>query len=71
MWMVEPDVRSDGSRLLAVVHIDTIYRAAHLMPAYHTARFIDHSLDMHDSLDFFSLFYINKFADHNTFEIAS
>ena len=37
MWMVEPDVRSEGSRLLAVVHIDTIYRAAHLMPAYRTA----------------------------------
>jgi hypothetical protein len=72
MWMVEPDIQSDGSRLLAVVHVDTIYRAAHLMPAYHTtAQFIDRSLGMHDSLDSFSLFYINKFADHNAFEIAS
>jgi hypothetical protein len=26
---------------------------------------------MHDTLDSFSLFYINKFADHNAFEIAS
>ena len=71
MWMVEHDILTDGSRLLAVVHIDTIYRAAHLMPAYHTVQFIDHSLRMHDSLDTFSLFYINKFADHNAFEIAS
>ena len=71
MWMVEPDIHSDGSRLLSVIHIDTIYRAAHLMPAYRTARFIDRSLKMHDSLDSFSLFYINKFADHNAFEIAS
>ena len=71
MWMVEPDIHSDGSRHLAVVHIDTIYRAAHLMPAYCTAQFIDRSLGMHDSLDYFSLFYINKFADHNAFEIAS
>ena len=70
MWMVEPDIQSDGSRLLAVVHIDTIYRAAHLMPAYCTAQFIDRSLGMHDSLDSFSLFYINKFADHNAFEIG-
>ena len=71
MWMVRPDILSDGSRLLVVVHIDTIYQAAHLMPAYHTAQFIDHSLGIHDSLDSFSLFYINKFADHNAFEIAS
>ena len=69
--MVEPDILSDGSRLLAVVHIDTIYQAAHLMPAYRTAQFIDRSLGMHDSLDSFSLFYINRFADHNAFEIAS
>ena len=71
MWMVEPDIQNDGSRLLDVVHIDSIYRAAHLMPAYRTSEFIDRSLGMHDSLDSFSLFYINKFADHNAFEIAS
>ena len=71
MWMVKPDTRSDGSRLLAVVHIDTIYRAAHLMPAYRTAQFIDRSLKMHNSLDSFNVFYINKFADHNAFEITS
>ena len=71
MWMVEPDILTDGSCLLAVIHIDTIYRAAHLMPVYRTAQFIDCSLRMHNSLDTFSLFYINKFADHNAFEIAS
>ena len=71
MWMVEPDIDINGSRLLAVVHIDTIYRAAHLMPAYLTAQFIDRSLEIHDSLDSFNLFYINKFADHSAFKIAS
>jgi hypothetical protein len=53
MWMVEPDIRSDD---LALVDIDSIYRAAHLMPAYRTARFIYRSLGMHDSFDFFSTF---------------
>jgi hypothetical protein len=73
MWMVKPDIHSDSdsSRRLAVVHIDSIYRAAHLMPAYRTSRFIDRSLGMHESLNTFTLFYINKFADHNAFEIAS
>ena len=71
MWMVKPDIHRDGSRHLTIIHIDAIYRAAHLMPAFRTARFIDRSLGMHDSLDSFSVFYINKFADHNAFEIAS
>jgi hypothetical protein len=53
--MVEPDIRSDD---LALVDIDSIYRAAHLMPAYRTARFIYRSLGMHDSFDFFSTFFI-------------
>ena len=72
MWLVEPDIHSDGSRLLAVIHIDAIYRAAHLMPAYRNAGlYVDRSLRMHDSLDSFDSFYINKFADHNSFEITS
>ena len=71
MWMVKPDIDNDGSCLLSVVHIDSIYRAAHLMPAYRTSRFIDRSLGMDDSLDSFRCFYINKFVDHNAFDISS
>ena len=70
MWMVEPDVHQNGQPHLAIVHLDSIYRAAHLIPSY-TSDFIKRSLTMHDTLDEFKVFYVNKFVDHLAFEIAS
>jgi hypothetical protein len=67
--MVEPEVNVDGNPLLAIVHIDCIYRAAHLIPAYRTSQYLSRSLTMHDTLDHFERFYINKYADHHAFEI--
>ena len=69
-WMVEPDFHEDGGPHLAIIHLDTILRAAHLMPAYQTSDFVKAALTMHDTLDEFKLFYVNKFADHHAFEIA-
>lgn len=70
-WMVEPDVHQDGQPYLAVIHLDSIFRAAHLVPAYRTSDFVRRSLTMHDTLDEFKVFYVNKFADHHAFEISS
>ena len=34
-WLVEPDVNADtGQPHITVIHIDSIYRAIHLMPAH-------------------------------------
>jgi hypothetical protein len=68
---VEPEVQQDGQPYLAIVHLDTIFRAAHLIPAYRTSDFVKRSLTMHDTLDEFKVFYVNKFVDHHAFEIAS
>jgi hypothetical protein len=70
-WMVEPDVRQNGQPHLTIIHLDSIYRAAHLIPAYRTSGFIERSLTMHDTLDKFKVFYVNKFVDHHAFELAS
>ena len=67
-WMVEPDFADDGSPHLAIVHIDSIYRAVHLLPAHQDAQFIDRTLTMHSTLDKFKLFYINKYVDHHAFD---
>ncbi|KAF8873949.1 hypothetical protein BD779DRAFT_1613631 [Infundibulicybe gibba] len=69
MWTVTPDVYDDGSPRISVVHIDCIFRGAHLMgmagdkplPYYFT---------LHHSLDGFETFYVNKFIDHHAHEIA-
>ncbi|KAG1856602.1 hypothetical protein C8R48DRAFT_749163 [Suillus tomentosus] len=70
MWMVRPGVLEDGSPNLSVIHIDTVYRAAHLMPVY-GPDFIPHTLKFYHSYDAFRSFYVNRYADHHAFEIAS
>ncbi|KAG1891996.1 hypothetical protein F4604DRAFT_1565619 [Suillus subluteus] len=70
MWMVRPSLHEDGSRNLAVIHIETVYCAAHLIPVY-GSEYIPHSLKFYHSYDSFRSFYVNKYADHHAFEIAS
>jgi len=67
LWKIEPDVKDDGNPHLAVIHLDTIFRAVHLMPAYRTAEFVSRTITMHSSLDTFNIFYVNRFADHHSF----
>lgn len=70
MWMVQPSFHEDGSRELSVIHLDTIIRASHLLPIFGND-FIEDDIKFHNSLDLFKGFYVNKFVDHNSFEIAS
>jgi len=69
LWKVELDTEDDGNPCLAVIHLEAIFRAVHLMPAYHTvtAEFINKTITMHSSLDTFNLFYVNRFVDHHLF----
>ncbi|KAG1882265.1 hypothetical protein F4604DRAFT_1879625 [Suillus subluteus] len=69
MWMVAPSFHEDGSKNIAVIHIETIFRAAHLIPIY-GSKYIPHTLKFYHSLDTFHSFYVNKYADHHAFEIA-
>jgi hypothetical protein len=66
MWLVEPEFK-DGEPYIAVVHIDTIFRAVHLLP-YFGKDTVPHDLSYEDSLDHYDKFYVNKFADHHSFE---
>ncbi|KAG1849361.1 hypothetical protein C8R48DRAFT_750259 [Suillus tomentosus] len=64
MWMVAPSFHEDSSRDLAVIHIETVFRAAHLIPIY-GSEYIPPSLKFYQSLDTFGSFYVNKYADHH------
>ena len=70
-WMVQPDFHDDERPYLSIISLESIFRAAHLIPVHRTSEFVSRSLTMHDTLDEFKLFYVNKFVDHNAFEIAS
>jgi len=70
MWTVKPSFNADRSSVFGIIHIDSIYRAAHLIPIYGTQT-IPRELKHYNSYDAFRTFYVNRFADHHAFEIAS
>lgn len=69
MWIVEPDLHTDGSPVRAVIHLDTVVRAAHLIGTY-GKDFVPKHITSDNSLDSFHSYYVNKFADHHAFAIA-
>lgn len=69
MWMVQPALTEDGLPEVSVIHLDCVFRAAHLLPIYGETRIPD-NVSLHNSLDAFVGFYVNKYADHHAFEIA-
>jgi hypothetical protein len=68
MWVVEPEYVADGSRSMSVVHIDSIVRAAHLLPIFGGST-LPPQLEYISSLDSFRAFYINKYIDYHAYEI--
>ena len=69
MWVVEPDIDEDGDANLAIIHVDAIFRAAHLLPAHQSNQFVSREITMHNSLDTFDKFYVNKYVDYHAFEV--
>ncbi|KAI0364939.1 hypothetical protein BV20DRAFT_1056861 [Pilatotrama ljubarskyi] len=69
LWEVEPDLDDDGSRILGVVHLETVLRSAHLIPVFGEDP-VPLRLRSSDALDSFRAYYVNKYADHHAHEIA-
>ncbi|KAJ7221252.1 hypothetical protein GGX14DRAFT_669179 [Mycena pura] len=67
MWVVAPEFEGNGRRSLAVVDLDCIARAAHLLPIYGSA-LLDEDFHFSYSLDSFRAFFVNRFTDHHTHE---
>ncbi|KIM51404.1 hypothetical protein SCLCIDRAFT_33472 [Scleroderma citrinum Foug A] len=70
MWMVSPSVLDNGSQNLTVIPLDSIVRGAHLLPIFGD-ECVPEYINFHNSLDMYHGFYVNHFADHHTFELAS
>ena len=69
MWIVEPQMDDHGRRVISVVHLDCVLRAAHLLPVPDDDP-IPTRLKHTDTLDVFDAFFVNKYADHHAHEIA-
>ena len=68
MWMVKPSFLN-RTRYLSVIHIDSIIRAAHLIPIFGRELVLPF-VAFHSSLDNYRGFYINHFVDHHAFELC-
>lgn len=69
MWIVKPEFEGNR-RSLAVVHIDSVVRAAHLLPVYGHQP-LPENFHFSLSLDVFRAFFINSYVDHHTHEFLS
>lgn len=71
MWIVEPemDPEDPSHQLASVIHLDSILRAVHLIPAFGSDFIPDNgSVSPENSLDLFKEYYVNKYVDHHSHE---
>ena len=68
VWVVRPEYRK-RRRVISVVHIDSLFRRAHLIPVF-GRRFLLQKLHISHCLDLFSALYVSHYVDHHTDEIV-
>ncbi|KAI9570938.1 hypothetical protein HD554DRAFT_2203708 [Boletus coccyginus] len=66
----QPD-NSTGLWMLSVIHLNSIFRVVHLLSIFNNSTPIHPVVNLHNSLNAFKGYYMNKFADHHSFEILS
>ena len=66
MWVVAPEAVGQFPSV-SVVHIDSIVRAAHLLPIFDKEP-IPHKLNYTNTLDSFLGFYVNSYIDYHVYE---
>lgn len=70
LWIVRPELDAYDQPVTSVIHLDCIIRAVLLIGVY-GKQFLPENFHFTQSLDSFRVFYVDKFADHHAFEIAS
>ena len=69
MWVVECNLDLHGKQISQIIHIDTVIWCAHLIGVYR-ANPVGTRLMFSASLYEFHTYYVNKYADHHSFEVA-
>ncbi|KAF8546399.1 hypothetical protein OG21DRAFT_1479682 [Imleria badia] len=71
MWHVKPSVTAARQPVFVVIHVESIFRAAHLIPVYSAAAPLpSQGICPNNSYAQFCVFYVNKYADHHAFAMA-
>jgi len=69
MWVVTPDYFGSAPSL-SVIHIDSIFRAAHLLPIFDENP-LPRTLNYTSTLDSFRGFYVNNYIDYHAYETVA
>ncbi|KAF8261270.1 hypothetical protein EI94DRAFT_1789551 [Lactarius quietus] len=67
MWVVKQEFDRCGEPTIEVIHLDSIARAAHLLPVYGQSR-VPEEFEYHTALDTYNSFFINHYVDHHAHE---
>ena len=73
LWVVKPEyktVRGQSYRNMGIIHLDSIIRGAHLLPRFPSNTQVYQELNYTQTLDVYRSFYVNKYINHHSFEIA-
>lgn len=69
LWMVEPEYLMRAEPSTSVIHLETIIRSTHLLPVFSRNETVRDGHHFSNTLDLYQAFYVNKYADHHSFEI--
>ena len=53
---------------MSVVHVDSMVRAAHLLPVFKGDATVPREINFSHTLDVFTAFYVNKYIYYHAFE---
>ncbi|KAI9435153.1 hypothetical protein H4582DRAFT_1817832 [Lactarius indigo] len=67
MWVVKQELDRHGQPTLEVIHVDSIARAAHLLPVYGDSR-VPENFHYYHALDTYHSFFVNHYVDHHAHE---
>lgn len=70
LWVVRPEFGVNRQRTLAVIHLDCVARAAHLLPVYGSS-FTPDDLHFSDTLDTFRSYFVNRHVDHHSHDFLA
>ena len=73
LWMVTPEstnIRGHSYWSMGVIHLDSIIRGAHLLPQFPSNTQVHREINYTQTLDVYRCFYVNKYVDYHSFEIA-
>jgi hypothetical protein len=70
MWVVKREKRDDGSPRVDFICVEAIVRSCHLLPIF-GKEIVSSDITHLTSLNVYQLYYVNKLADHHSFELLS